>query len=347
VRTRCSTILLVERSAEVKQAIERALLCEGLEVAWARSAGEAERAVQEHDCCLILLNPYLPPDDGWALLRRLRRQPMPLVVLVPSDDPTVKRLALALGADDCLTSRTPPHELATRVRFVLRRAEQPAQAPLSFGEVTLAPASGGAQVRGQAVALTPTEYSLLRALVEAQGRVVPREQLVLRARGQAGTLPLARSIEAHVRSLRRKLGDDPEAPRLLLTVRGFGYRLAPSAGASRPDLVEATLQALSDPILVLDEQRRVKLMNPAAERLTGRPASAVLGSLRCSALLACRVNDPACEACPWYAAQLQPGPQRSALVLYPQEEPLPVEVTAIKLPGESGLLLQLREREHA
>jgi DNA-binding winged helix-turn-helix (wHTH) protein len=209
------------------------------------------------------------------------------------------------------------------VRFVLQRAGTETPAPLSFGEIVLEPNRGGAMVRGQLVPLTPTEHSLLRVLIEAQGRVVPREQLVVRSRAQAGALPLARSIEAHVRSLRRKLGDDPEAPRLVLTVRGFGYRLSPSTSAPAVDLVAATIQALGDPILVLDEQQRVKLMNPAAERLTGRSAAESINGLRCSALL------------------------QTTLVLYPQDQPRLVDINASKLPGSSGLLLQLRERERA
>ena len=98
---------------------------------------------------------------------------------------------------------------------------------------------------------------------------------------------------------------------------------------------------------MLDEQQRVKLMNPAAERLTGRSAAESINGLRCSALLQCRVSDPACGSCPWYAAQIQAGPQQTTLVLYPQDQPRLVDINASKLPGSSGLLLQLRERERA
>jgi two-component system, OmpR family, response regulator len=340
-RQACSSVLLVQRDLSNRLAIEQALLQEGLGAVVARGQREAQAALISRSICLIILSPRLAPDDGWQVFRQLRSSGLPIVVLVPDGDPELMRLALALGADDCFSDRASPVEIATRVRFGLKRAPlRPALQP-SFGSLVLEPGLG-ARLSDRLIPLTRTEYAVLESLVEAQGRVVTREQLVARARAQAGSFPLARSIDSHVRSLRQKLGDDPDQPRLLRSVRGLGYQLARSP-AEPLTLADAVLQALSEPILVVDDRQQVKLMNRAAEQLARRPAQQAVDTLSCRAILACQVPDDECRTCPWVAVRTSGSPTSARLTIAPADEPLRVQCSAQQLAGSDRVLLRFSE----
>lgn len=345
-----SSVLLVERDPSTKQALERALQREGLETLWARNSKEAETILATRQPCLIIVNPRLAPEDGWSVCRQLRRSQLPIMLLVPSADPAFRRVALALGVDDCVVSQNGLEEVATRARFVLQRyynRPKSGSTALTFGNISLDPTHLTATVDGRTVSLTHSEYTVLAALVEGQGRVVPREQLVIRARTRADAFPLARSIDAHVRALRRKLGDDPRYPRILLNVRGVGYRLSAPPPASPISLAAAAFHALADPALVLDDHLRVKLLNQAAEELVGRPAEDVVDHMSCSALFGCLADGNVRGPCPAVAAlEGYPAP-RGEMVINSRDQSLEVEETIIRLPGEPAhLLLHLRERRH-
>jgi DNA-binding response OmpR family regulator len=337
-------VLLIERDPVARQALEGALLREGLQAHWARTSAEVEHALATARPSLAILNPRLAADDGWQVLRRLRRSEVPVIVMAPRPDPTTQRLALALGADDCVPASGGPGELATRARFVLqRRTGEHAPAP-RFGPLTLAPEIGGVRVDGRTVRLTRSEYGLLAALMEAQGRVVPREQLVVRARAGARALPSARAVDAYVRSLRHKLGDDPVQPRLLLSVRGFGYRLAGDADSADASLPRAAFEALPDPTLVVDRQRRVRLLNRAATQLTGRAAAEVEDQMTCATLLRCAVVGPE-ETCPALAASSGASAAHAEVAICPSGEASAVDETVTRIEGAAGyLLMQLRDR---
>lgn len=341
-----SSVLLVEGDPSAREALEHALLREGLEPICAEALSQAEALLATRRPRLIILDPRLAPDDGWSVLRRLRRHGGPLLLLVPQADAATTRLAFRLGADDCVALESGAGEVAARARFVLQRsAEDTPNAP-AFGEIALDPALGAARVGGRTVALTRSEYYLLAALVEARGRVVSREQLVIRARAHAAALPLLRSVEAHVRSLRRKLGDDLQEPRLLLAVRGFGYRLASTSPAPATGFAEAAFQAMIEPAMVIDDQQRVKLMNQAAEALVGKPAEIVVEHLTCSDLLMCRAHNTG-RPCPWLAAMESCRLQQAELVICPQGKFVAVQETITPLPGEPAhWLLEVQQRRH-
>ncbi len=337
------TVLLVERDPSIEQALERALQREGLDSIWARTSEDAEAALATRRPCLVILNPRLPPEDGWQVYRKLRRHAVPIMLVAPGRDPTLERMALTLGADDCVAGDAPAADIATRARFLLQRGGPAPPAALACGDLTLDLTTGQASVDHRNVALTRSEAAVLATLLEAQGGVVSREQLVLRARAQAGALPLARSVESHVRSLRSKLEADPARPTRILSVRGFGYRLAASAAPPRARLVEAAFEALPDPVLVVDAQQRVEVMNRAAEALVGQTADAVVGKLSCSALLGCQLGPD--RACPGLEALFGSGARSAEIAICPIGTTVHVEETASPLPGDPGhLLLLLRER---
>lgn len=196
-------------------------------------AADGPRGLERHaqgDVDLIILDVMMPGMDGLEVLRQLRATARtPVVMLTARGDDVDRIIGLELGADDYLPKPFNPRELLARVSAVLRRGA-PAPAPaaaLSASGIRLDPERREVQVDGQPVELTTTEFELLRALLVAAGRIIPRERLMELARGQEWAA-FDRSVDVHISHLRRKLGDDPKAPRLIKTIRGVGY-LVPRA----------------------------------------------------------------------------------------------------------------------
>ena len=162
------------------------------------------------------------------MTRAVRRDSTtPIVMLTARDDELDKLLGLELGADDYLTKPFSPRELVARVKAVLRRAG-PQAAPTDLiraADLTLDVPRMRAEVAGRPLDLTPTEFGLLATLAARPGRIFTRSQLLDALRGVAFET-YERSIDTHVKNLRRKLEPDPRAPRYVLTVYGVGYRFA-------------------------------------------------------------------------------------------------------------------------
>src|SRR5262249_1639788 len=136
-------------------------------------------------------------------------------------------VGLSEGADDYLPKPFSPAELVARVRTILRRAEGPGRArPLRMADLELDAARDRATGSGRPVELSPLERRLLRALMEADGRTMTRDQLLDAIPGTGQSDAFDRAIDVYVKRLREKLGDDPAKPRFIATVRGVGYRAA-------------------------------------------------------------------------------------------------------------------------
>lgn len=335
-------VLLVEQNELGKQALEGALLKEGLQMLWARSGAEAEELSAARQPGLILLNPRLTPDDGWVVYRRLLRFATPIMILAGAG-PAVCRIALSLGAVECLTTATPPEEIAASVRRLLGHAGSRMQAPKAYGGICLDVAAGRARLGQREVALTRSECALLNALIEANGHVTSREQLVQRVRATAGALPLARSIEAHARSLRRKLGDDIREPKLIEAVRGFGYRIRPLAPAAIDGLGEAAFVGLPVTALVIDRQRRIQFMNRQAEVALGLTASDAHGRA-CGELLGCGAKASSDGACPAWAGMDTTEPQHISHRVRLNHESVLVRETVVSLPQAAGHMVLALEQ---
>jgi DNA-binding response OmpR family regulator len=176
---------------------------------------------------VILLDIMMPEMDGYELLRQYRRErSVPVIVITARDEESDAVLGLELGADDYIIKPFRMRELAARVRAVLRRAEppDPALKPLRVGDLLLDEARHTLTVRGQPVALTPTEFNLLALLMRSPGQAFTRQQIAdhLAEDGFAG---LERTLNVHVRNLRLKIEPDAENPTYIETVFGVGYRL--------------------------------------------------------------------------------------------------------------------------
>ncbi len=177
---------------------------------------------------LVVLDVMMPGMDGFEVLQAIRRTPatarLPIIMLTARGEDTDRIVGLELGADDYLPKPFNPRELLARVKAVLRRAEAPAPADpvLSAAGIEVHPARREVRVEGVRVELTTTEFDILRVLVAAAGRVVPRDRLMEQARGEEWAA-FDRSVDVHVSHLRRKLGDDPRKPTRIKTIRGVGY----------------------------------------------------------------------------------------------------------------------------
>jgi two-component system alkaline phosphatase synthesis response regulator PhoP len=177
---------------------------------------------------LIVLDLMLPLIDGIDVCRQIRStSDVPIMMLTARVEESDMLIGLELGADDYITKPFSPREVVARARVVLRRASG-AMAPamvLRCGEVLLDADRRSVQVGGRAVELTPTEFDLLLVLMRNAGRPLSRSQLLDASQGDeyAG---YERTIDAHIKNLRRKIEADPAAPRYILTVFGVGYKIS-------------------------------------------------------------------------------------------------------------------------
>ncbi|MBI3993516.1 MAG: response regulator transcription factor [Candidatus Lambdaproteobacteria bacterium] len=231
------TLLLVDDDRELAELLTDYLQREGYRVEVRGNGRAGLEAARTLGCNLVLLDIMLPDLDGLEVLRALRKSTdLPVIMLTARGEDIDRVVGLELGADDYLPKPFNPRELAARIKAVLRRAEAGAAtreqdppatppgaaAPLEFGELSIDPEGYRARLRGRALELTSIEFALLRALAEAQGRVLSREALLDRVQGRELEL-FDRSIDVHISHLRQKLGDDARAPRFIKTVRSVGY----------------------------------------------------------------------------------------------------------------------------
>jgi two-component system, OmpR family, response regulator RegX3 len=223
-------ILLIEDEESISEPLGQALGREGFDVAIAPTAAEGRRRLRERAPDLVLLDVMLPDGDGRDLLREIRSTSRtPVVMLTARGEELERVLGLELGADDYVTKPFSAAELAARVRAVLRRVDAPAGggevAVLEAGDVRMELDRHEAARGGEPLELTVKEYDLLRVLLENAGRLVTREQLI-RDVWETNWFGSTKTLDVHVSGLRKKLGDEPSAPRYIHTVRGVGFRFA-------------------------------------------------------------------------------------------------------------------------
>ncbi len=220
-------VLVVEDEPEIADAIVARLRTEGFA---ATAVGDGDAAVEQ---CrqlrpdLVVLDLMLPGIDGLEVCRRIQSdRRVPVVMLTARDDETDLVVGLSVGADDYLTKPFSPRELVARIRAVLRRAEDARRGTvLRHADLQLDHAARRVQQRGHAVHLTPIEFDLLAHLLERPDTVFPRELLLAEVWGDTSGTG-TRTVDSHVRSLRRKLGDAS-----VRTVHGVGYGLGPGGHA--------------------------------------------------------------------------------------------------------------------
>jgi DNA-binding response OmpR family regulator len=220
-------ILVVEDEPTIAIGLQDDLELEGYEVEVVSDGGAAVRRGLEGGFDLILLDLMLPEKNGFTVCRELRRSGTrtPIIMLTARGQEQDKLTGLELGADDYITKPFSPREVLARVKAVLRRAgDAPQQAQIhKFGETTVDFGRCEATRRGQKLELTAMEFRVLRAFLEHRGQVLTIDQLLEEVWGKDVFLT-DRVVYIHINNLRSKIEDDPHEPRLLVSVRGLGYR---------------------------------------------------------------------------------------------------------------------------
>jgi DNA-binding response OmpR family regulator len=227
-------ILVVEDNANLALGLRMNLEHGGFRTELAESGEEGLQLVRDSRFDLMILDMMLPGGvDGFQVLERLRGGGglLPVIVLTARTEEVDKLRGFQLGADDYITKPFGILELIARVHAVLRRARRgeegaPSRAPLTAGAIELSPLTRTVTRAGAPVHLRPKEFDLLYRLMSAPGQVLPRRKLLQEVWGyQPGVY--SRTLDVHVADLRRKLEDNPETPRHLVTVHSIGYRFDP------------------------------------------------------------------------------------------------------------------------
>jgi two-component system, OmpR family, KDP operon response regulator KdpE len=221
-----TTILVVDDEPQIRRALRTSLEAHGYQVRTASNGTEAIEVAAQAAPDLVFLDLGLPDLDGTRVIERVRSfSDVPVIVISVRDRQTDKVEALDAGADDYVTKPFAMEELLARLRAALRRthAEEPAPAVLDFGDLVVDLGRRLVEVAGERVHLTKTEWALLEALATNPGKLLTHQWLLRRVWGP-GYAEESHYLRVYVRALRRKLGDEATAPKLILTEPGVGYR---------------------------------------------------------------------------------------------------------------------------
>ena len=226
-RAQTQTVLVVEDEASIASFVALYLKNAGYNVKTAGTGSEALSQVASGDVSLIILDLMLPDVDGIEVCRRIRKtSDVPILMLTARDEDVDKIIGLEVGADDYLTKPFNPRELVARVKSVLRRAaperRRDVEEELHHGDLSINAGRREVKVGDDEIQLAPKEFDLLWELLDHKGLVLTRDQLLERVWGYtfAGD---TRTVDVHVRQLRRKLGE--ASP--IVTVWGVGYKVGP------------------------------------------------------------------------------------------------------------------------
>lgn len=221
-----SHILVIDDDDRLRELLRKYLSENGFLVATAPDTQDARVKLEGLTFDLIVLDLMMPGENGFDFARSLRQKStVPVLMLTAMGEAEERIRGLECGADDYLTKPFEPRELVLRINSILRRVPNVAPAPetIRMGEVTFDRAHGVLARAGKRVHLTSLEQALLSIFAEAPGVVFGREELIAHTAADAG----GRAVDVQVTRLRRKIEDDPRAPRYLQTVRGRGYVLKP------------------------------------------------------------------------------------------------------------------------
>lgn len=227
-------LLIVDDDVKLCRLVKAYLEPLGYAVDASHDGAEGLRRALAGGYAAVILDVMLPGMNGLEVLQALRRESsVPVLMLTALGDEADRVAGLEIGADDYLPKTFSSRELLARLRAVLRRAmttahagTPPVAAAVTVGDLVLEPEARRAALGAAPLVLTPVEYDILLSLARAVDRVKTREQLLLEV-AERDFESFDRSIDVHVSSLRRKLGDDPRSPRFIETVRGAGYRMRP------------------------------------------------------------------------------------------------------------------------
>ncbi len=224
-----SRILVVEDERSISEPFAEALSRAGFEPLVTGTAAGALEQMERFEPDLVMLDLALPDGDGRDVCRAMRSaSDVPIVMLTARGTEMDKILGLELGADDYVVKPFSSAEVISRIRAVLRRTgrrEDPPAEPIAVGGLELDPAARIARLDSAELDLSRKEFDLLAELIGHAGHVVTREDLMASV-WDVNWFGSTKTLDVHIGWLRRKLGDDPDAPRFIETVRGVGFRFA-------------------------------------------------------------------------------------------------------------------------
>ncbi len=223
-------ILVVDDDKQIVRLVRSYLEQAGFQVLTAYDGETGLHAIRRDRPDLVVLDLMLPDRDGWEIIRLVRSEQslagLPVIMLTARVEDTDKIIGLELGADDYITKPFNPREVVARVRAVLRRSgEAPNQAQmLQVGDLRLDLDRHQATLKEKPVDLTPTEFDLLKVLLQHPGHAFTRLELIEQGLGYAYE-GMERTVDSHIKNLRKKIGVEPDDPIYIETVYGVGYRL--------------------------------------------------------------------------------------------------------------------------
>lgn len=221
------TVLVVDDNVKIVEVLAEYLRAEGFEPLTAVDGIGALEAATRRRPDLALVDIMLPGIDGLELTRRFQADGIPVILVTARSDEVDRLVGLEIGADDYITKPFSPREVVARVKAVLRRCNRTETGPaavIRVGDLEIDRERRSVRVGESAVDLTRTEFDILAAMAEHPGRVYTRLQLLEIGTGEAFE-GYERTVDAHVKNIRRKLGEDPKEPRHLRTVIGVGYKV--------------------------------------------------------------------------------------------------------------------------
>lgn len=229
INSTIETILIVEDDPNTASLVATYLQREGFKTVISHDGIKALKLARLKPPLLVVLDVMLPGMDGWEICKQLRSiSDVPIIMLTAREEEIDRVLGLSLGADDYVVKPFSPRELVERVKAVLRRARPEPRSSaglLNHGALAIDPEKHKVTLAGQSIALTASEYKLLHVLMQSPGRVFSREELLRHFYDNEDAV-IDRVIDVHIGKLRQKIEDNPARPKYILTVRGFGYRLA-------------------------------------------------------------------------------------------------------------------------
>lgn len=286
-------VLLAEDDADLLGRIRDALRAEDLLVVAAKTMRSAVEAAEFHRPSIVVVDLAMEGGRGWELLHAMGSRPgTSVLALDRRGDALVRRGAFSAGAADVAGPPLEPTEIASRARSLHRRDRGDGeQGPiLRHRDLVLDVPLHEVRVGGRAITLTPQQFAILRALLEARGATLHRSQLLARIAAVDDEPPSERAVDLHVSRLRRRLGVGKDHHRYIEAVYGIGYRLAATdaAAALPPDVAGSVLDAVTEGVLVVDPTLRIRAANRAAARVLERED--LVGRL-CEEVMGCRTPE--------------------------------------------------------
>jgi len=221
-------VLIVDDDVKIAKLLQSYFENESFITYLAHDGFQALALVRDKKPDILVLDLMLPGMNGWDVCRQMRKEnDIPILMLTARDEETDRLIGLEMGADDYVTKPFSPREVVARAKVILRRLQRTVAKPeaIKAGDLLIDTEGHMVFLQGIALELTPTEFKILEILATNQGRVYSRLQIVEQVQGYAFE-GYERTIDGHIKNLRRKIEENPREPRYIQTVYGVGYKFA-------------------------------------------------------------------------------------------------------------------------